>query len=93
MGKHRNRQVVDEHNLPATSDPSWWRITEPLFDFIESGPGRRQPIQDIKEWARWERISQNLLVNSLAWLKIKNIVRVERIDDTVYWIAQRWTED
>jgi len=89
MGKSKP-PIITADTVPCVGDPFWWKATEPLFDFIASGPDHTRPINEIGYWAKDRKMRVTLLINSLAWLSVRNIVYAHEVEGIHYWTVRAW---
>lgn len=69
-------------DIPPADDPIWQSWGETVLGVLS----KRRNLEQLKSWAREESFEVGKLVNSLAWLDLKGLVKTEQVRGEVTWV-------
>lgn len=75
------RNVQRHEDLPESSDPIWQEWAGPVLDTLD----RPKTTEELKNWARSERVEIGKLINTLSWLDLRGLVETDRDGDKAVW--------
>lgn len=71
-----------QEETPSADDPIWQLWSELVLKAL-SEP---RSLEQLKAWAREERFEVSKLVNALAWLDLRGLVKTARVAGALTWV-------
>lgn len=72
---------VRHEDIPSSEDPIWSEWAERVFAVLPEP----QNLEQLKDWARKESFEVGKLVNTLAWMAMRGMVKTSVVGGTLTW--------